>query len=71
MDPVWMTVIGFLLIFAATTLGASLVFFFRKEISEKVNTLIPDAKLGSHPHLGTWGVMIGFVIMMTLDVALG
>ena len=33
--------------------------------------LIPDAKLGSHPHLGTWGVMIGFVIMMTLDVALG
>lgn len=33
--------------------------------------LIPDAKLSSHPHLGTWGVMIGFAIMMTLDVALG
>ena len=33
--------------------------------------LIPDAKLAEHPHLGTWGVMIGFAVMMTLDVALG
>ncbi len=33
--------------------------------------LIPDAKLAEHPHLGTWGVMIGFVVMMVLDVVLG
>lgn len=33
--------------------------------------LIPDAKLDEHPHLGTWGVMAGFVLMMVLDVALG
>lgn len=33
--------------------------------------LIPDAKLESHPHLGTWGVILGFAIMMTLDIALG
>lgn len=33
--------------------------------------LIPDAKLAEHPHLGTWGVMAGFVIMMVLDVVLG
>lgn len=33
--------------------------------------LIPDAQLSSHPHLGTWGVMIGFAVMMVLDVALG
>lgn len=33
--------------------------------------LIPDAKLAERPHLGTWGVMIGFVVMMILDVALG
>lgn len=33
--------------------------------------LIPDAKLETHPHLGTFGVMMGFVIMMILDVALG
>ena len=33
--------------------------------------LIPDAHLDSHPHLGTWGVMLGFAVMMVLDVALG
>lgn len=33
--------------------------------------LIPDSHLASHPHLGTWGVMIGFAVMMVLDVALG
>lgn len=32
--------------------------------------LIPDAKLESHPHLATWGVMVGFVVMMILDIAL-
>lgn len=33
--------------------------------------LIPESHLASHPHLGTWGVMIGFAVMMVLDVALG
>ena len=33
--------------------------------------LIPDSHLAEHPHLGTWGVMIGFAVMMVLDVALG
>ena len=33
--------------------------------------LIPDAKMTQHSHLGTWGVMVGFVVMMILDVALG
>ena len=33
--------------------------------------LIPDAQLERHPHLGTWGVMVGFALMMALDVALG
>ncbi len=33
--------------------------------------LIPDSKLSEHSHIGTWGVMIGFVVMMVLDVALG
>lgn len=33
--------------------------------------LIPDAKLEKHPHLGTWGVIVGFALMMALDVALG
>lgn len=33
--------------------------------------IIPDAKSEKYPHLGTWGVMAGFAIMMALDVALG
>ena len=33
--------------------------------------LIPDANLSENPHTGTWGFMIGFIIMMILDVALG
>lgn len=33
--------------------------------------LIPDSKVEEYPHLGTWGVMIGFIIMMILDVAFG
>ena len=33
--------------------------------------LIPDAHLAERPHLGTWGIMVGFALMMVLDVALG
>ena len=33
--------------------------------------LIPDSKLSEHPHLGAWGVMVGFAVMTALDVGLG
>ena len=33
--------------------------------------LIPEANQGGHSNLGTIGVMLGFMIMMILDVALG
>ena len=33
--------------------------------------LIPDARCEEKPHIGTWGVMTGFAIMMALDVSLG
>lgn len=33
--------------------------------------LIPEAHLGEHSHIGTLGVMGGFLVMMVLDVALG
>ena len=36
-----------------------------------VEELIPEAHLGEHSHIGTMGVMAGFVVMMILDVALG
>lgn len=36
-----------------------------------VEELIPEAHLGEHSHAGTTGVMVGFLMMMILDVALG
>lgn len=36
-----------------------------------VEELIPEAHLGEHSHPGTAGVMLGFLVMMILDVALG
>lgn len=36
-----------------------------------VEELIPEAHLGEHSNAGTLAVMVGFVIMMILDVALG
>ncbi len=36
-----------------------------------VEELIPEAHLGEHSHIGTLGVMAGFLVMMVLDVALG
>lgn len=36
-----------------------------------VEELIPEAHLGDHSHAGTMGVMVGFLVMMILDVALG
>ncbi len=33
--------------------------------------LIPEAQSGGHTHLATLGVMLGFTVMMILDVALG
>ena len=33
--------------------------------------LIPESNLNEYPHAGTWGVMLGFILMMVLDVALG
>ena len=36
-----------------------------------VEEMIPEAQLGEHSHAGTVSVMLGFLVMMALDVALG
>lgn len=36
-----------------------------------VEELIPEAHLNTHSHAGTAGFMVGFLIMMVMDVALG
>ncbi|MCI5957609.1 MAG: ZIP family metal transporter [Clostridiales bacterium] len=35
-----------------------------------VEELVPEASLGEHSHTGTLSVMLGFLVMMALDVAL-
>ena len=65
-------VIGLLLASALTSIMPWLLSFAAGAmIFVVVEDLIPDAKLAEHPHLGTWGAMAGFALMMILDVALG
>lgn len=70
-EPVF-AVIGY---FLASQLAAAqswfLAFAAGAMIFVVAEDLIPDAHLSEHPHLGTWGMMIGFAVMMVLDVALG
>ena len=36
-----------------------------------VNELMPESQVGEGASYGTWGAMLGFLLMMLLDVALG
>ena len=70
-EPVF-AVIGFFLASALTSLQPWLMAFAAGAMIFVVaEDLIPDAKLATNPHLGTWGVMAGFVVMMIMDVSLG
>lgn len=70
-EPVF-AVVGYFL--AANLMAAQpwfLAFAAGAMIFVVVEDLIPDAHLSEHPHFGTWGAMLGFAVMMVLDVALG
>lgn len=70
-EPVF-ALIGILLATTVTSIMPwALAFAAGAMIYVVVEELIPEAHLGEHSHFGTWGVMIGFIIMMVLDVALG
>mgnify|MGYP001622919836 FL=1 len=70
-EPVF-AVIGYFLAANLTTAQPwFLAFAAGAMIFVVVEDLIPDAHLSEHPHFGTWGAMLGFVVMMALDVALG
>ena len=65
-------VIGYYLASALTVIQPWLLSFAAGAMIFVVaEDLIPDAKNEKKAHVGTWGVMLGFVIMMALDVALG
>lgn len=57
------SIIGFMPWFLAFAAGAMIYVV--------VEELIPEAQLGEHSHSNTAGVMLGFLVMMVLDVALG
>lgn len=66
---------GILTVFAVGTVSVILpwllAFAAGAMIYVVVEELIPEAHLGDHSNSGTMGVMIGFLVMMILDVALG
>ena len=65
-------IIGFFLSFAL--IGAQpwfLAFGAGAMIFVVIEDLIPDAMANNKPHLATWSAIIGFIIMMALDVCLG
>lgn len=48
-----------------------LAFSAGSMIFVSVEDLIPDAKENQNSHAGTWGFIVGFLLMMILDVLLG
>lgn len=48
-----------------------LAFSAGSMIFVSVEDLIPDAKASQNSHAGTWGFIVGFLLMMILDVLLG
>ncbi|MDR1544561.1 MAG: ZIP family metal transporter [Prevotellaceae bacterium] len=65
-------VLGVLLVaFVSPVMPWLLAFAAGAMIYVVVEELIPAAHLGNHSNSGTIGVMVGFLVMMILDVALG
>ena len=76
-----------LFIWGCTIVGSAVVFFFKQVsrklldimmgfaagvmIFVVVEELIPDSQTNGNTDVATLGLMVGFVLMMVLDVALG
>jgi ZIP family zinc transporter len=70
-EPIF-AMIGILLAFQlAGIMPWFLAFAAGAMIYVVVEELIPEARIGAHSNVGTIAVMIGFAVMMILDVALG
>ena len=70
-EPVFAVIGYFMAAYLTSAQPWLLAFAAGAMIFVVIEDLIPDAHLSEHSHLGTWGAMLGFVVMMTLDVALG
>lgn len=70
-EPIFGVLTVFIVGAAAPVMPWLLAFAAGAMIFVVAEELIPEAHLGEHSHIGTMGVMLGFVVMMVLDVALG
>ncbi len=60
-----------LVLFARPILPYALAFAAGAMIFVVIEELIPESQTGGHSHAATMGAILGFAVMMTLDVALG
>lgn len=60
-----------LVIIARPVLPFALAFAAGAMIFVVVEELVPESQTSGHSHAATMGAMLGFAVMMTLDVALG
>lgn len=70
-EPVFAVIGYFLAAYIAVLQPWLLSFAAGAMVFVVAEDLIPDAKLADNPHLGTWGIMAGFALMMVLDTAFG
>ena len=40
-------------------------------VLQVVDDIVPECQAGGHGKAGSWAAIIGFIVMMSLDVALG
>lgn len=70
-EPVAGLVGALLVVWMQPILPYALAFAAGAMIYVVVEELIPEAQIGQETHLSTAGAMLGFAVMMILDVALG
>ena len=70
-EPIAGVIAGFTIHIMQTILPVCLSFAAGAMMYVVVEELIPEAQLGKHSHVGTFGVLSGFVIMMLMDIFLG
>ena len=58
MNNILITIIGFSIIFLMTTFGASLVFFFKKDISQSINSFLLGIAGGIMVAASIWSLII-------------
>ena len=70
-EPIAGVIAGFTIHIMQTILPICLSFAAGAMMYVVVEELIPETHLRKHSHVGTFGVLSGFVIMMLMDVFLG